>query len=132
MNTKSRFLPDVKIYYIIQEVIVECEAPLCYGIFSHHNQKTTAKKGLACSYYTTSLQNSKTNLPTPEKQKNAEPGLSTHSLRSSFHLRRPRPLTCFDASTAFSGLPVFRKSAIIHSWHRPRSHGRGFGSACGR
>ena len=132
MNIKNRFLPDIKIYIKIQEVIVECEAPLCYGMFSHHNQNTTAKKGLACSYYTTSLQNSKANLPIPEKQKSAELGLPTHSLRSSFHLRRPRPLTCFDASTASSGLAASRKSVTIHSWHRPRSHGRGFGNACGR
>jgi len=94
--------------------------------------RLTAHRLSICRYaaalcHQASLQNSKTNLPIPEKQKSAALGLPTHSLRSSFHLHRPRPLTCFDVSTAFSGLPASRKSATIHSWHRPRSRGKGFG-----
>ena len=39
------------------------------------NQKTITKKGLACSYYTISSENSKMNLPIHEKEMNAKHGL---------------------------------------------------------
>ena len=96
------------------------------------NKNNITQKGLACSYYTTFSKNSKKNLLIHEKAKNAEPGLSTHSLRSSSLSLRLRLQTCFDALKVFSGLQVFEKSDTTRSWHRPRSPGKGFGNVYGR
>ena len=98
----------------------------------YQNQNTITKKGLACSYYTIYSKNSKMNLPIHEKAMNAELGLSTRSLRSSFHLPRLKLLTCFDALKLFSGLQASEKNDTIRSWLHPRSHGNGFGEVYGR
>ena len=96
------------------------------------NKNTITRKGLACSYYTIFSKNSKRNLPILEKAKNAEHGLSTLSLRSSSRLLRLRLQTCSDVLRVFSGLQAFERNDTTLSWHRPRSHGNGFGCVYGR
>jgi len=98
----------------------------------YKNKKTITKEGLVCSYYTTFSKKSKRNLHIHEKAKNAEHGLSILSLRSLFLLLRLKLQTYFDALKIFLGLQAFEKNDTTHSWHRPRSHGNGFGDVYGR
>jgi len=74
----------------------------------------------------------KRNLTIHEKEKNAEHGFSTLSLRSSSRLLHLRLQTCFDVLRVFSGLQAFEKNDTTLSWHRPRSPGNGFGCVYGR
>ncbi|MEZ4549908.1 MAG: transposase [Desulfobacterales bacterium] len=74
------------------------------------NQKPITQKGLACSYYTTSSENSKTNLSYHEKTMNGQNGLSIPCLPSLFHWYIGKdPQTSSDAFTTFSGLPTLGK-----------------------
>ena len=96
------------------------------------NQKPITQKGLSCSYYTTSSENSKTNLSYHEKTMNGQNGLSIPCLPSSFHLHRQRSQTSSDAFTTFLGLPTLAENDIIRSWPLPNSPGRPFGEGCGK
>ena len=78
------------------------------------------------------LKKLKKNLPIHEKAENAEPGLSTRSLRSLSLLLRLKLQICFGAFKVFSGLQVFERSDTILSWHRPRSPGNDFGNVYGK
>ena len=103
-----------------------------HAIFVFPNKKHITRKGLACSYYTTFLENSKMNFLIHENPMNAAPGLSILSLRSSSHLLRLKPQTCSDALKVCSGLKAFERNDTILSWHLPRSHGNGFGDVFGK
>jgi hypothetical protein len=98
----------------------------------YHNQKSITQKGLACSYYTTSSENSKMNLPCHEKTTNGQNGLSILSWLSSFLLHQQRLPVSSDVFTIFSDLPIFAENDIIHSWPLPNSHGKPFGEGFGK
>ena len=95
-------------------------------------KQTTTTRSLACLSYTTSLQNSKTNLHRHEKAMNAVAGLSTPSLRYWCRSLLPkRPISC-DVSKFFSGTPALAKSDSTLSWPHPRSLGHDCGKGYGR
>jgi hypothetical protein len=95
-------------------------------------QKPITHKGLACSYYTISSENSKMNLSYHEKMTNGQNGLSILSWPSSFHLHQQRLPISSDAFTIFSDLPIFAENDIIRSWPLPNSPGKPFGKECGK
>ena len=80
--------------------MLDYETVLWYVVFDN-NKNTITKEGLVCSSYMTFSENSKMNLLIHEKPMNAEHGLSTLSLRSSFRLLRLKLPTCFDALEVF-------------------------------
>ena len=95
-------------------------------------KQTTSTRSLACLSYTTSLQNSKTNLTRHEKAMNAVAGLSAPSLRYWCRSLLPkRPISC-DVSKFFSGTPALAKSDSTLSWPHPRSLGHDCGKGYGR
>src|SRR6056297_3175287 len=104
--------------------MIDSEVRLWYVCFAETNPHNG---DLACLYYMTCSQNSKTNLSIPEKEKNAEYGSSTRCSQSLFRLPHLTLQICFDASKHSLGLPSSVKNDFTPSWLHPKFRGIDFG-----